>query len=75
MSEAPAVSVVMSVRDGERDLAASLDSVLTQTFSDLELIVVDDGSRDASPEILAGYAAGTVACSCSARKARASPGR
>ncbi len=56
MSEAPAVSVVMSVRDGERYLAAAIESVLTQTMRDLELVVVDDGSTDSSPQILAAYA-------------------
>ena len=56
MSEAPAVSVVMSVRDGERYLAAAIESVLTQTMRDLELVVVDDGSTDSSPQIVAGYA-------------------
>jgi hypothetical protein len=56
MSEMPAVSVVMSVRDGERYLAAAIESVLTQTLRDLELVVIDDGSTDASPEILAAYA-------------------
>ena len=56
MSETPAVSVVMSVRDGERYLAAAIESVLTQTLRDLELVVVDDGSTDSSPQILAAYA-------------------
>jgi glycosyltransferase involved in cell wall biosynthesis len=58
MNEQPAVSVVMSVHDGERHLAAAIDSVLAQTFRNLELIVIDDGSTDSSPAILAGYAAG-----------------
>jgi hypothetical protein len=57
MSETPAASVVMSVRDGERYLAAAIESVLTQTVRNLELVVVDDGSTDSSPEILASYAA------------------
>ena len=56
MSEAPAVSVVMSVRDGERYLAAAIESVLSQTLRDLELVVIDDGSTDSSPRILAAYA-------------------
>ena len=56
MSEPPAVSVVMSVRDGERYLAAAIESVLNQTLRDLELVVVDDGSTDSSPQILAAYA-------------------
>ena len=49
----PRVSVVMPVRDGERFLREALDSTLAQTLPDLELIVVDDGSTDATPEILA----------------------
>jgi len=49
----PRVSVVMPVRDGERFLREALDSTLAQTLADLELIVVDDGSSDATPEILA----------------------
>jgi hypothetical protein len=56
MSEAPAVSVVMSVRDGERYLAAAIESVLAQTLSNFELIVIDDGSTDSSPQMLAAYA-------------------
>ena len=49
----PRVSVVMPVRDGERFLREALDSTLAQTLDDLELIVVDDGSTDATSEILA----------------------
>ncbi len=49
----PRVSVVMPVRDGERFLREALDSTLAQTLDDLELIVVDDGSTDATPAILA----------------------
>ena len=56
MSGPPAVSVVMTVRDGERYLAAAVDSVLAQTLTNFELIVIDDGSTDSSPEILAAYA-------------------
>ena len=57
MSRIPAVSVVMSVRDGERYLAAAVDSVLAQSHTDFELVVLDDGSTDSSPHILAAYAA------------------
>ena len=53
----PRVSVVMPVRNGERFLAEALESTLAQTLSDLELIVVDDGSTDATPEILERAAA------------------
>jgi glycosyltransferase involved in cell wall biosynthesis len=47
------VSVVMPVRNGERFLREALDSTLAQTLSDVELIVVDDGSTDGTPDILA----------------------
>jgi glycosyltransferase involved in cell wall biosynthesis len=50
---APRVSVLLPVRDGARFLREALESVLAQTLSDLELLVVDDGSTDETPEILA----------------------
>lgn len=50
------VSVVMPVRNGERFLREALDSTLAQTLPDFELIAVDDGSTDATPEILAEVA-------------------
>ena len=50
---APLVSVVMSVRNGERHLREAVDSVLDQTLESLELIVVDDGSTDGSAAVLA----------------------
>ena len=53
----PAVSVIIPVFNTEPFLGACLDSVLSQTFSDLEIICIDDASTDASPERLAGYAA------------------
>ena len=49
----PAVSVLMSVHNGAPWVADAVRSVLTQTAGDLELIVIDDGSTDATPEILA----------------------
>ncbi len=44
----PAVSIVMPVYNAERFLPATLKAALAQTFTDFELIVVDDGSSDAS---------------------------
>lgn len=53
---APMISVIMRVYDGARFLPQAIDSVLSQTASQFELIVVDDGSTDATPEIAAQYA-------------------
>lgn len=52
----PRVSVVMSVYNGERYLAAAIDSILQQTFSDFELLIVDDGSNDNSAAMIREYA-------------------
>ncbi len=54
MSADPQVSVIMPVRDGERWLAQAIESVLGQTLAEFELIVVDDGSVDGTPAIIAG---------------------
>ncbi len=51
------VSVVMSVFNGERTLARAIEGILAQTMGDLEFIIVDDGSTDASADMLASYAA------------------
>ena len=52
MSPAPLVSVVVPVFNTERYVADTIDAILKQTFTDFELIVIDDGSTDGSPEIL-----------------------
>ena len=51
----PKVSVVMSVYNGERYLRESVESILAQTFTDYEFIVVDDGSTDETWDILNSY--------------------
>ena len=53
---APRVSVLLASRDGQRHLGAALASIAAQTWPDVELIAVDDGSRDGTPGILAGFA-------------------
>ncbi len=50
------VSVVMAVRNGAAFLTKAVESVREQTFEDLELIVVDDGSTDGTPELLVDLA-------------------
>ena len=52
MPAAPLVSVLLAVSNGERYLQVALASILRQTVSDLELIVVDDGSTDETASIL-----------------------
>ena len=49
------LSVVMAVLNGASAIATTLDSILGQTERDFELIVIDDGSTDATPAILADY--------------------
>jgi hypothetical protein len=51
----PVVSVVMSVFNGQRFLSEAVQSILGQSFSDFEFVIVDDGSTDKSSEILAQY--------------------
>ncbi len=51
----PRVTVLLPVHNGQRYLRSSIESVLAQTFGDLELLVVDDGSTDETPSILAAY--------------------
>lgn len=52
---APTVSVVMSVYNGEYHLAEAIRSVLAQTYTDFEFIIVNDGSTDRTPDILASF--------------------
>jgi len=52
-----AVSIIMPVKDADRFLAAAIASVRAQTFTDWELLIVDDDSADAGPAIAAEAAA------------------
>ena len=53
----PLVSVVIPVFNGERFLAAAIQSALDQTYRPLEVIVVDDGSTDGSASIARSFPA------------------
>jgi glycosyltransferase involved in cell wall biosynthesis len=50
------ISVLMSVYNGERFLREAVESILSQTWTDFEFIIVDDGSTDGSVEIVESYA-------------------
>lgn len=52
MTPSPEVSVVMAVYNGAAEIRETAESVLSQTDCDLELVIVDDGSKDASAEVL-----------------------
>lgn len=49
------VSVVMPVYNGEKTVRAAVDSLLSQIYGDVEILVVNDGSNDATSEILESY--------------------
>lgn len=51
----PRVSVLLTSYNHERYIRECVDSALSQTFADLEVIVIDDGSQDRSVEILRSY--------------------
>lgn len=51
----PLVSIILPTHNGETYIRQSIESCLTQTYADIELIVVDDGSTDGTPAVLAAY--------------------
>lgn len=55
--KAPTVSVIMGAYNEENRLKETIESTLDQTFTDFEFIIVDDGSKDRTAEILEQYAA------------------
>ncbi len=54
----PCVSVVIPTFNRAQSVGKAIDSVLAQTFQDFEVIVVDDGSKDDTARILAGFGDG-----------------
>lgn len=52
MSNNPRISVVMSAFNGEKFIKGAIDSILNQTFSDFEFIIVDNASTDKTNEII-----------------------
>ena len=54
--DTPKISVIIPVYNAEKYLEKCLDSILQQTFREIEVICGDDGSQDASKQILRRYA-------------------
>ena len=51
----PKVTVFMPVYNGEKYLREAIDSILNQTFTDFEFLIINDGSTDSSVEIINSY--------------------
>ena len=56
MTKTPAISVIMSVYNGEDYLFEAIESVCSQTFENWELIIINDCSNDSTPQILQDFA-------------------
>lgn len=52
----PQVSIILPAYNAESSLAAALDSLLVQSLTDFEVLVIDDGSRDGTVDVAASYA-------------------
>lgn len=51
----PRLTVLLTVYNAEKHLKAAIDSILAQTFSDFNLLIIDDGSTDSSRKIINSY--------------------
>ena len=51
----PAISIIIPMYNTEKYIGECLDSILAQTFTDFELIVVDDCSTDRSCDVVESY--------------------
>ena len=55
MGSTPKITVLMPLFNGERFVREAIESILNQTFTDFEFLIIDDGSTDGSVEIFASY--------------------
>lgn len=55
MIPAPLISVIMPVYNCENYVSSAIESVLKQSYNNWELIIVNDGSTDQSPQIIDAY--------------------
>ncbi len=55
MNPAPPITVLLAVYNGQQYLREALDSILAQTFTDFEFLIIDDGSTDLTLPILREY--------------------
>ena len=56
MSEKPVITVIIPVYNSEKYIVEALDSILASDYANIEVVCVDDGSKDSSLEILKNYA-------------------
>ena len=55
---APDITVLLPVYNGEKFIAEAVTSILEQSYANFELLVMDDGSTDGTPQVLEPLAAG-----------------
>ena len=55
MNYPPKISVILPVYNGEKYLAEAIDSILSQTYQNFELIIINDCSSDRTPEIISSF--------------------
>jgi len=51
----PKITVLMPVYNGEKYLKEAIESILNQTFSDFEFLIIDDGSTDGSVGVIKSF--------------------
>src|SRR4051812_9656174 len=66
MTDSPKVTALIPVYDREPYVGEAIESILAQTFTDFELLVIDDGSTDRSRDIVRSYRDSRVRLGCNA---------